>query len=214
MTEKSATGAVRVYHWGVPTPPPNETRERILAAATALLRKHGPAKVTVLDVAARAGMSHPNVYRHFKSKSALQEAVTEIWLNAIFIPLEKIASSSTPADRRLEKWMTTLSLLLSRLYTDDPELFLMYRLLAKGNTLFIQRYQAALREQLIGILQDSVANKIYRIRRVPSAATALWDAMHCFVNADRVMKFAGDPRTADVRRLFRLLDAGLKAGIL
>ena len=72
MTEKSATGAVRVYHWGVPTPPPNETRERILAAATALLRKHGPAKVTVLDVAARAGMSHPNVYRHFKSKSALQ----------------------------------------------------------------------------------------------------------------------------------------------
>jgi AcrR family transcriptional regulator len=206
-------GAERVYHWCVPTPP-NKTRERILSAATALLRKHGPAKVTVLDVAARAGMSHPNVYRHFKSKRALQEAVTEIWLKAIFIPLEKIAVSSAPADRRLEKWMMTLSLLLSKTYTDDPELFLMYRLLAKGNTLVIQRYQAALREQLIGILQDGIATKIYRIRRVPSAATALWDAMHGFVNPDRVMKSAGNPRTADVRRLFRLLDAGLKAGVL
>lgn len=192
----------------------SETRERILSAATALLRKHGPAKVTVLDVAARAGMSHPNVYRHFKSKSALQEAVAEIWLKTIFIPLEKIAVSSAPADRRLDKWMMTLSLLLSKTYADDPELFLMYRLLAKGNTLVIQRYQAALREQLIGILQDGIANNIYRIRRVPSAVTTLWDAMHGFVNPDRVRKFAGNPRTADVRRLFRLLDAGLKAGVL
>ena len=194
--------------------PPNETRERILSAATALLRKHGPDKVTVLDVAARAGMSHPNVYRHFKNKSALQEAVMEIWLKGVFVPLEKIAVSSAPAERRLEKWMTTLSVLLSKRYTDDPQLFLMFRLLAKGNKLVIQRYQAALLEQLNRILKDSVAKKIYRIRRVPSAASALWDAMHSFVNPDRVMKSSGNPRTADVRRLFRLLDAGLKAGVL
>jgi hypothetical protein len=138
----------------------------------------------------------------------------EIWLKGIFVPLERIAVSSAPADRRLEKWMTTLSVLLSKTYTDDPQLFLMYRLLAKDNKLVIQRYQVALLVQLNGILQDSVAKKIYRIRRIPSAASALWDAMHGFVNPDRVMKCSGNPRTADVRRLFRLLDAGMKAGVL
>jgi len=138
----------------------------------------------------------------------------EIWLKAVFTPLEKISVSSAPADRRLEKWMVAFSFLFSKIYTDDPELFSMYRLLAKNNTLVIERYHAALRAQLIGILQDCVANKIYRIRRVPSAAIALLDAMHGFVNPDRVRKFAGDPRTADVRRLFRLINAGFKAGVL
>jgi hypothetical protein len=31
-----------------------------------------------------------------------------------------------------------------------------------------------------------------------------------FGHPDRITKFAGDPRTADVRRLFRLLDAGVE----
>ncbi len=194
--------------------PSNETRERILSAAIDLLRKHGPGRVTVLDVAAGAGMSHPNVYRHFKSKRALQEAVMEVWFKRVFEPLEQIANSTAPADRRLEKWMVAASTLRQKSYADDPELFAMYRLLARENRPVIEQYQVALHEQMQKILRDGASNGIYRIAQVSAAAKAVLEAMVGFGHPDRVMKFAGDPRTADVRRMFRLLNAGLKAGVL
>ncbi|GAB3955507.1 hypothetical protein GCM10027614_65040 [Micromonospora vulcania] len=53
---------------------------RILDAAEEVLRRYGPAKATVLDVARALGVSHGSVYRHFASKAALREAVAERWL--------------------------------------------------------------------------------------------------------------------------------------
>ncbi|MFC7510822.1 TetR/AcrR family transcriptional regulator [Streptomyces thermocarboxydus] len=56
------------------------TAERILEA-TEVLRRHGPAKATVVDVARALGVSHGSVYRHFRTKAALREAVTKRWLD-------------------------------------------------------------------------------------------------------------------------------------
>jgi AcrR family transcriptional regulator len=192
----------------------NETHDRILNAAISLLRKYGPDRVTVLDVAAAAGMSHPNVYRHFKSKKVLHEAVMESWFRRGFEPLEKIAQSPLPADQRLEKWMVTASVLRQKSYAEDPELFIMYRLLAREYTPAIQRFQISLHEQVLGILQDGVESGVYRIRHAKDAAKAVMEVMVGFGHPDRVMRFAPNPRTAEVRKLFRLLDAGLKAGVL
>jgi len=201
------------YHETVRTSSP-ETRDRILSAAIDLLRKYGPDRVTVLDVAAGAGMSHPNVYRHFKSKKALQEAVMEIWFRQVFEPLEQIAQSSVPVEQRLEKWMVAAATLRHRSYVDDPELFAMYRLLAQENRLVIQRFQLAAQEQVLRMLKDGVKSKTYRIRQVSAAAKTVLEAMIGFVHPDRIMKFGGEPKTVNVRRMFRLLNAGLKAGVV
>ncbi|MBW8856399.1 MAG: helix-turn-helix transcriptional regulator, partial [Bradyrhizobium sp.] len=64
-----------------------DTRERILTAAEELLRRHGLAKATVVDVARALEMSHANVYRHFASKTELQDAVAHRWLERIMTPL-------------------------------------------------------------------------------------------------------------------------------
>ena len=45
-----------------------------------MLRRFGPAKTTVVDVARALDVSHGSVYRHFPSKAALRDAVTERWL--------------------------------------------------------------------------------------------------------------------------------------
>jgi AcrR family transcriptional regulator len=73
------------------------TSQRILVAAEDVLRRHGPAKATVVDVARALHVSHGAVYRHFPSKSALREAVTERWLARISGPLAEIASEETGA---------------------------------------------------------------------------------------------------------------------
>ena len=56
------------------------TREEILDAAEEVLRRYGPAKANVVDVARALNVSHGSVYRHFPSKAALREAVAERWL--------------------------------------------------------------------------------------------------------------------------------------
>ena len=50
-------------------------------AAEDVLRRHGPAKANVVDIARALGVSHGTVYRHFPSKQALREAVTRRWLD-------------------------------------------------------------------------------------------------------------------------------------
>jgi AcrR family transcriptional regulator len=51
------------------------TADRILDTAEEVLRRYGPAKATVIDVARALGVSHGNVYRFFPSKVALRDAV-------------------------------------------------------------------------------------------------------------------------------------------
>src|SRR5215468_3280855 len=122
--KKTATIAAEPESKGV------ETRERILAAAEELLRRHGIAKTTVVDVARALEMSHANVYRHFASKTELQDAVADRWLKAISQPLAKIAQGSGKASARLEQWVLSLAAAKQRKVLDDPELFATYHAVA------------------------------------------------------------------------------------
>lgn len=51
------------------------SRKDILDAAEKTLRRYGPKKTSVTDVAKELNMSHGSIYRHFPNKSALKEAV-------------------------------------------------------------------------------------------------------------------------------------------
>ncbi len=75
------------------------TADRILDAAEEVLTRYGPAKTTVVDVARALGVSHGSVYRHFASKAALRDAVTERWLARVSGPLARRSSPRTPRRR-------------------------------------------------------------------------------------------------------------------
>src|SRR6188474_234799 len=106
------------------------TPDRIVDAAEEVLRRFGPAKATVVDVARALGVSHGSVYRHFPSKAALRDAVTERWLAAVSDPLEAIAAETGPASERLRRWFDLLISTKRRRALDDPELFATYHELA------------------------------------------------------------------------------------
>ncbi len=102
------------------------TRERILEAAEDVLRRYGPSKAMVVDVARALGVSHGTVYRHFASKAELRDAVTRVWLSRIHDPLEAVAAEDAPAAERLHRWLWALITIKRRLLADDPELFATY----------------------------------------------------------------------------------------
>lgn len=78
------------------------TPERILETTEEVLRRFGPTKATVVDVARALGVSHGSVYRHFPSKAALREAVTDRWLAKSVVLLEEITSA--PAESAPSSW--------------------------------------------------------------------------------------------------------------
>src|SRR5258708_23338650 len=106
------------------------TRERILETAEEVLRRFGPTKATVIDVARALGVSHGSVYRHFPSKAALRDAVLERWLAEVAAPLAGLASEDSPAPERLRRWLDLLITAKRRRAFDDPELFATYLALA------------------------------------------------------------------------------------
>ena len=69
---------------------------QILDASEDVLRRYGPDKATVVDVARELGVSHGSVYRHFPSKAALRDAVVERWLAEISGPLAEVAAEERP----------------------------------------------------------------------------------------------------------------------
>jgi AcrR family transcriptional regulator len=74
------------------------TRERILEAAEDTLRRFGPGKTTVVDVARALGVSHGTVYRHFASKTELRDSVLEQWLERRVAPLLPIVEETDGPD--------------------------------------------------------------------------------------------------------------------
>lgn len=106
------------------------TRDRIVAAAEDVVRRFGPAKATVVDVARALGVSHAAVYRHVATKAELRDLVVSRWAEATMPPLRAIAARPGPAPQRLRAFFDALIAVKRRRCADDPELFMAYRALA------------------------------------------------------------------------------------
>ena len=135
-----------------------DTRSRILDAAAALLRRHGPDKLTVLDVAKRLGMSHGNVYRHFPSKQALRAAVAEDWLAAVTAPLAEVVAQDSPPPARLAAWLRMLAAIKRRKVLEDPEMFAGFHRVATESPEVIAAHLAHMVDQVAAILAAGQAD--------------------------------------------------------
>jgi AcrR family transcriptional regulator len=122
------------------------TREEILDAAEEVLRRYGPAKANVVDVARALNVSHGSVYRHFPSKAALRAAVAERFLDEMSAPLEGIEDP--------REWFDTLIATKRARAADDPELFATYVNLAHESEEVVRRHVDHLIASLASIVGD------------------------------------------------------------
>jgi AcrR family transcriptional regulator len=159
------------------------TPERILEAAEEVLRRFGPAKANVVDVARALNVSHGSVYRHFPSKAALRDAVTERWLQAISQPLAAVANQATPAPERLRSWLDLLVASKRKRALEDPELFATYVALTTQAREVVKAHVATLVGQLAQIIADGIDQGHFDPVADPaSTARAVFDATSRFHN--------------------------------
>lgn len=153
------------------------TSEQILEAAQEVLRRFGPAKATVVDVARALGVSHGSVYRHFPSKAALREAVTRRWLDRAHAQVTLAATVPGPAPVRLRHWLSALFDAKQHKALDDPELFATYSALADETSGVIDDHIALMVAEIAGILRDGIAaGEFARTDDVDLTARAVFDA--------------------------------------
>jgi AcrR family transcriptional regulator len=158
------------------TPEPGLTSERILQTAEDVIRRYGPAKATVVDVARALGVSHGSVYRHFPSKAALRDAVSARWLARITGPLASIADGDGPARDRLRRWFDALIAMKRARALEDPELFTAYSALVSGARETAVAHVAQLTDQVQRIVADGIASGEFEAVDVAGAARAAFDA--------------------------------------
>lgn len=193
---------------------PNDAhRGRILDAAEVVIRRHGPGKTNVVDVARELGQTHASVYRHFASKAELLDALVERWLARVSEPLEAIARGEGPAGERLRAWLLALFRAKVRKVTADPELFAIYQAMAAESPKAVARHLAMMDEHVASIVADGVATGEFPPATDPvRAARALLGGSLRFHHPALLAQSPGPPSEQDAEDVLALLIAGLRAG--
>lgn len=187
------------------------TRERILEAAAEVLRRYGPAKATVVDVARALDVSHGSVYRHFPSKAALRDAVADEWLNRTIPPLAAVAAESGPAAIRLRRWLDLLIAGKRKRAFDDPEMFATYIALATEAREVVHAYVGTLLAHLTTIIADGVARGEFTTDDPAAAARAVFDATTRFHKPAHAAEWSDPGIDAAFDRVWSLILSGLAA---
>jgi AcrR family transcriptional regulator len=93
----SPRGQARARYAG--SPARGQGRRRLLDAARDVFERKGYADASIREIADRAGVSQPIVYRHFESKAALFEEAAVVPLNDFLMGYAAQATSRPPAEQ-------------------------------------------------------------------------------------------------------------------
>ncbi len=186
------------------------TPESILDAAEEVFRKYGPTKTTVVDVARALEVSHGTIYRHFSSKLALRDAVTQRWLQRVSAPLAAIAAEKSPADERLRQWFEQLIMIKHQKVLGDPELFATYQAIAEQAREVVEAHVEELVSQIAQIIEDGVAQEIFCSTDSLTAAQAVFNATVRFHHPVHAAEWSAPNIQSDFDQVWRLIMSGLR----
>jgi AcrR family transcriptional regulator len=204
MTEESVAASL---HDGGSWGDHDATQRRIIDAARANLRRFGASKVTVVDIARDLGMSHSNVYRFFRSKAEILDAVVEDWLQEEQELLAELSGRPGSAAERLEQLVVALLERKRRKRTEDAELLALYHYILAERPAALARYDATVFAAFERIIAGGVQSGEFAVHDVPVAVRVVRHAVHAFF--DPAFGQQTDESAEDAARaVVRVLAAG------
>jgi AcrR family transcriptional regulator len=187
------------------------TRDRIVATAEDVLRRFGPEKATVVDVARALGVSHAAVYRHVKNKAELRELVVLGWLDEMMPPLRALVARKGPAPKQLRQLFDTLIGIKRRRAAADPELFIAYRSFSAEAQSIAAAHVEELVELGAAIIRSGVEEGTFRDLDPVVASQAILFATSRFHHPAHAMEWANPKLDTVYDDVWRILMEGLSA---
>ncbi len=175
-----------------------------------VIRRFGPEKATVVDVARALGVSHTAVYRHVSTKAELRDLVVARWAETTMPPLRAIVARPGPAPRRLRKLFDALIAVKRRRATEDPELFTAYRALAADAQSIISAHVDELIELAATIIRSGVADGTFRSVDPVTTGRAILVATSRFHHPAHAAEWDDPELDAAYDDVWRLLMDGLR----
>lgn len=188
-----------------------DTREAILNAAKTLLRRHGGNKLTVVDIARSLGMSHANVYRFYKSKAEILDAIVDEWMTKLGTFIEAIAQRPSPVAARLEALVIELYRVRNEKCLEDPEIYVTYRRVMDLQPGSLVKPQEMLLNVIQRLIEEGVAAGEFAPVDSLQAAILVEDATALFVHPLMIPTAVGDHAEARATNVIRHLLAGFAA---
>ena len=187
------------------------TRDRIVDAAADVIRRFGPAKATVVDVARALGVSHAAVYKHVATKAELRHLVVARWLETIMHPLRAIVAKTGPAPARLRRLFDALVAVKRQRVAEDPELFAAYRTLAAETQSVVTAHVVELNQLAAAIIRAGVKEGSFRNVDPDAAGRSVLVATSRFHHPAHAAEWRSPGIDAAYEDVWKLLMHGLKA---
>jgi AcrR family transcriptional regulator len=160
----------------------NQTRGRILQAAEQVFRNYGFYKTNVADIAAALAMSPANIYRFYKNKQAIHEALTAHMLAEVEAELMTVAEQDTPADIRLENFITRLQALTVERYISEQKVHDMVIAAMAENWDVIQQHIDRTMLMMGKIIEDGIKQGVFPAQDVTGVVLCIHAATASFAH--------------------------------
>jgi AcrR family transcriptional regulator len=182
-------------------------KEIILNATEEVIRRFGPEKANITDVAKTLKVSHAAIYRYYNGKTALWNAVTERWLKNLHAPSYDILKEDSPADIKLFHLLEAFAEAKRLSSINDPEMFANYIKLAQGSMGVIEKSKEEGINRIRQIIEQGVTEGIFFSEFPDQAARSVYLATSVFIYPN---SFEDPDRKQNIESVVNLLIRGLK----
>jgi len=185
-----------------------DTRREIIETAKTLLRRFGDDKMTVVDIARAMGMSHANVYRFFKNKSEILDAIIDEWLEKLELFVEEIARRPSSAAARIEAVVLELHRRRKQKLLKDAAFFETYRRVVELRPEFALKRREKIRKVFERLIVEGVHSGEFATVDAVAASTVLKDATSLFLHPFLIPTTMKERTDARARTVVRFILAG------
>jgi AcrR family transcriptional regulator len=182
-------------------------KEIILNATEEVIRRFGPDKANITDVAKSLKVSHAAIYRYYDGKAALFNAVTERWLTHLHASSNDILKEDTPGDIKLYHLLEDFAEAKRRSAINDPEMFANYLKLAQSSMEVIQKGIEDGINCIEKIIVQGITEGIFFTEFPDKAARSVYLATSVFIHPN---SFEDPDRKQNIEFVVNLLIRGLE----
>jgi len=121
-------------------------RQKIVETAEVLILKYCRSDITLSEIATNLGVTHAAIYKHFKNKQDLWEAVSKKWFNETIVSKIDVGNENNSKIEKLHNLLWSFVEAKRDAYNYDEMMFTL-------NTQYVECNPYALREILIIVYQ-------------------------------------------------------------
>jgi AcrR family transcriptional regulator len=180
-----------------------------MAAAEKRFRHYGFGKTTIVDIASDCAMSHANVYRFFRNKTELVDAIATGWLEKTERLCRDVADRTQPARERLVDFVLELHRWKRREHLRDTRTHELLSLVSANGRPFVTSHLNVLAGILVEIIEDGNRHGEFAVDDPPAFARVIQIATLKFCDPRLVAQYHDEPLEDQAREVMHALIAGL-----